>query len=278
MITCNLMGGLGNQLFQIFTTISHSMISKNPFKFTDSKTLGQGSTTIRNTYWDSFLLKLKPFLCSNFPQMIVIREDNFVDYKIQAGFLKDKDIMFFGYFQSYKYFENEYDTIVRLLDVNNFKSKLISKLNFDKTNTISMHFRLGDYKSLQDYHPIMPYKYYENALNYILQKLPSTNVNVIYFCEDADIDDVNIKIKNLSTTFNKVTFIRGNNELADWEQMLLMSLCEHNIIANSSFSWWAAYLNSNSEKIVCYPSLWYGERANIDTSFMFPDSWIKIDT
>ena len=88
MITCNLIGGLGNQLFQIFTTISQSIISKNGFKFTASKMLGQGSTTIRPTYWDSFLSKLNPFLSSTFPQMIVIREDNFVNYKIPSGFLK----------------------------------------------------------------------------------------------------------------------------------------------------------------------------------------------
>ena len=54
-------------------------------------------------------------------------------------------------------------------------------------------------------------------------------------------------------------FIKLENGLSDWEEMLAMSLCKYNIIANSSFSWWGAYFNENKEKIVCYPSVWFGE-------------------
>ena len=61
--------------------------------------------------------------------------------------------------------------------------------------------------------------------------------------------------------------------IEDWEQMLLMSLCQHNIIANSSFSWWGAYFNNN-EKIVCYPSIWNGSTNEIDD--LFPKNWNKI--
>lgn len=274
------MGGLGNQLFQIFVTISYAIKSKQSFKFTNAKTLGQGSTTLRHTYWDNFLSKLKPFLTNSFPKMIVLREDNFVDYKIPIEFIKNNNnVMFYGYFQSYKYFENEFDTIIRLIDLNKMKSNLVTNLNFNHSNTISMHFRLGDYKKLQDYHPIMRYEYYENAIQYILNKTSHNNINnnIIYFCEDDDVNDVNISIEKLKNKFKNINFTRANNELADWEQMLLMSLCQHNIIANSSFSWWGAYFNANSEKIVCYPSKWYGEKANIDTINLFPSSWTKID-
>lgn len=277
MITCNLMGGLGNQLFQIFVTISLSIKSKNNFKFTNAKTLGAGSTTIRNTYWESFLSKLKPFITETFPKMIVIREDNFVDYNIPIDFIKNNDIMIYGYFQSHKYFENEFDTISRLIDLKSFKTKLSTKLNFNNSNTISMHFRLGDYKKLNGYYHLLKYEYYENALNHILIHTLASNITVWYFCENDDVDDVNIIIEKLVKKFTSIQFIRADNELLDWEQMLQMSLCNHNIIANSTFSWWGAYFNSNSEKIVCYPSLWYGEQANIDNSNMFPDSWIKID-
>jgi hypothetical protein len=91
------------------------------------------------------------------------------------------------------------------------------------------------------------------------------------------VEDVNISIEKLMNKFKNIIFVRANNDLSDWEQMLLMSLCQHNIIANSTFSWWGAYFNENPEKKVCYPSLWYGEKANIDTTNMFPSSWIKIN-
>ena len=71
MITCNLMGGLGNQIFQIFATISYSIKSKNPFKFLNVDVLGGGHITQRNTYWETFFYQLKPFLVEKLPQLNV---------------------------------------------------------------------------------------------------------------------------------------------------------------------------------------------------------------
>ena len=109
-----------------------------------------------------------------------------------------------------------------------------------------MHFRLGDYKKLSEYHPIMSTEYYKKSLEYIIEKLDYTP-NVLYFCEDHDIEDVNKTIQLLKNDFPTVEFERASNQLDDWKQMLLMSCCNHNIIANSSFSWWAAYLNANTK-------------------------------
>jgi hypothetical protein len=98
----------------------------------------------------------------------------------------------------------------------------------------------------------------------------------MYFCEDVDISDVNEVISYLSKIFTKLEFIRGENNLEDWEQMLLMSCCHHNIIANSSFSWWSAYFNSWEDKIVCYPSVWFGPSVQKNTKDLCPPNWTKI--
>ena len=144
----------------------------------------------------------------------------------------------------------------------------------DLNNTISMHFRLGDYKKLQDFHPIAPAKYYENALSYFEKEI---NYKIIYFCEEEDLEEVLKTIEHLKIVKTGYTFIRGNNTLADWEQMLYMSLCSHNIIANSSFSWWGAYFNTNLERRVLYPETWFGPTANNNTKDLCPPDWVKIN-
>jgi tellurite resistance-related uncharacterized protein len=73
-----------------------------------------------------------------------------------------------------------------------------------------------------------------------------------------------------------LTFEKVDSRLDDWEQMILMSLCQYNIIANSTFSWWAAYFNTNANKLVCYPKVWFGPRANHDTKDLYLEDWIKI--
>jgi hypothetical protein len=285
MITCNLMGGLGNQLFQIFATISYAIKSKNRFNFMALETLGGGSTTIRYTFWNTFFLNLKPFLVTEMPKVLVIKERDFTYNELPVAEMINKNILIHGYFQSYKYFQENYNIICRVIGIENLKKKVLSKLNLlngdqlnvdQLSNNISLHFRLGDYKKLQDYHPVMTYEYYEKSLSYIQTQTVDKNYKIIYFCEDADIDDVLITIDKLIIKFPEYNFVRGDNSLQDWEQMIYMSCCHHNIIANSSFSWWAAYFNSSCDKIVCYPSVWFGPSAKNDTKDLCPNDWVKI--
>lgn len=279
MITCNLMGGLGNQLFQIFATISYAIKSKNQFKFLNVPTLGDGSSTIRNTFWNSFLSRLKPFLIDNIPQPIhVIREKDFRFNELHIYEMMERDCLIFGYFQSYKYFYENYEMIIRIIGLEKQKEFLLQKLKLDNEylkNCISMHFRLGDYKHLQQYHPLLPYKYYLKSLS-LIKNTKNEFYTILFFCEDVDIDDVLETIHKLEEEFPNYTFIRGENTLEDCQQMLLMSCCHHNIIANSSFSWWGAYFNSWSDKIVCYPSIWFGDALNHNTSDLCPPEWNKI--
>ena len=300
MITCQLMGGLGNQLFQIFTTISYAVKSKKPFIFQNSEELKFDNATVRYTYWKTFLKKLKPFITNIFPENITLLKETGFQYlpldlpleKVEPNLLPllplkkvETNICLFGYFQSYKYFEEYYDTICDLINLDFQKNEVIIKSGYTEdylNKTISMHFRLGDYKKLPNHHPVLTDKYYKKCLRFFdnikLLNLPLKKVeqNVLYFCEDDDLEDVTITINTLQKKFPTYTFIRASNLLQDWEQMLLMSCCAHNIIANSSFSWWGAYFNLNPEKIVCYPDVWFGPACNHNTSDLFPPSWYKI--
>jgi hypothetical protein len=275
------MGGLGNQIFQIFATISYAIKSRNQFKFLNLQQLGGGPSTIRYTFWNTFFSNLKPFLINEIPLNIhVIRENGFPYNELSIIDMTNKDILLYGYFQSYKYFHSSYKVICKVIGLDNMKEKLFEKLQLDKNDlekTISMHFRIGDYKKIQDFHPLTTYTYYEKSLKYIKNNTQLEPLNILYFCEDNDIDDVLDTVNKLMVKFPTFNFTRGENSLEDWEQMLLMSLCHHNIIANSSFSWWSAYFNSFEDKIVCYPSVWFGEKAKNDTKDLCPPEWVKIN-
>ena len=268
------MGGLGNQLFQIFTTISYAIKNNIPFRFKNEDRVDHQ----RNTYWKSFLIQMDPFLIHTFPPPIhILRENGFAFHPLplqkQTGYC-----LLVGYFQSYKYFHEHSDMIIRRFGFDAQKEIVFDKLQFktdDLNRCISMHFRLGDYKQLQQYHPLMPYTYYVNALGFIQHTTPGP-YTVFYFCEEVDVDAVMKTICTLQDLFPAYTFLRGEATLEDWEQMMFMSGCHHNIIANSSFSWWGAYLNRWSDKIVCYPSIWFGEAAPHDTKDLCPPEWTRI--
>jgi hypothetical protein len=278
MITCNLMGGLGNQLFQIFTTISCAINMRQKFAFIDIDKLGGGQTIIRPTYWDNFLSKLKIFTTKIFPKMLVVKENGFRYNPLNLLQYQGQNLCLYGYFQSYKYFSHNFQVICRMIGLEEIKQRVVPRANLNQDyldTTISMHFRLGDYKKIQHYHPIMSFEYYKNSLSFIQTKDPLLQ-NVLYFCEEEDILDVNETIKKLKVIFPHITFIVSSIDLSDWEQMIIMSCCKHNIIANSSFSWWGAHFNTNPNKIVCYPSVWFGEVAGNDTSDLCPEEWNRI--
>jgi hypothetical protein len=274
------MGGLGNQLFQIFTTIAYSLKYKVPFKFLELSQLGGGSTTIRYTYWNSFFRSLTLFLVNNLPaNMIVIRENGFPYEFLPINKHLHQDIMIFGYFQSYKYFQEYYPVICRLIGLGKMKDALVEKLNFNEnyfTDKISMHFRFGDYKKAQQFHPLLTHTYYFNSLHKIQKLIPNQIFTILYFHEDEDTEDVMKIIDALKLQFPTFFFERGENTLTDWEQLLLMSCCHHNIIANSSFSYFGAYFNSHEDKIVIYPSIWFGPACNNNTKDLCPPNWVKI--
>ena len=179
MITCDLMGGLGNQLFQIFTTISYALKESVEYKFLNKTTLGGNGCTLRYTFWNTFFRKLQPTLMNKYPELVLVKELNFkyTDLLI-ANLLKTRNVCIHGYFQSYKYFDSDYYTIYNLLKIDELKQEVLEKLEThsdelfftknDLSTSVSMHFRLGDYKEIQDTHPILNYHYYYNSLKYLI--------------------------------------------------------------------------------------------------------------
>jgi len=292
------MGGLGNQLFQIYTTIALSIETKTSFNFPKNKL----ETDKRSdTYWDSFLKELnKNTSLIDIKKMKyhVYKEKEFKYNKIQIlpeVIKKHGDIMLYGYFQSYKYFDKEYKNIARYigLDESRLEVRNTYYKKYEKSNVISVHFRMGDYKVLQNCHPILDDEYYINSIKFILNKMQSkTKWTILYFCEEEDIGEINNKVEKIKAGCmeylqeqeqgqeqgQELEFERGGEpKMEDWRQLLLMSCCQHNIIANSSFSWWAAYFNNNHDKVVCYPENWFGPQlSQHNTSDMCPKSWNKI--
>jgi len=284
MITVMLQGGLGNTIFQIFATIAFSLKYKIPFKFLNVSQLGGGpNTTLRHTYWDSFFSNLTIFLVDKLPTNIqVIRENGFHHQSLPIDKYLNQDVMLHGYFQSYKYFQEYYPVICRFIGLDKIKRNLLNKLSISDTpinfnNTIAMHFRYGDYKKLQTFHPLLTHTYYYNALSYFKNKKPNIVFTIFYFCEEEDRESIEKIILLLSKEFANYVFIKGDQSFADHEQLIYMSICNHNIIANSSFSYFGAYFNSHEDKIVCYPSKWFGDSANLDVKDLCPNDWVKIN-
>ena len=313
MITTNIMGGLGNQMFQIFNAISYAIDNCTSFVFPDTETLYAGeNTTLRHAYWDTIFHTLKPYLQNenDIKHDIKIYENydsSFIELPsidYLNNYLAEKrnvpltelppnnltKIHLTGYFQSHKYFRNNYNKIVNLLQINEMKKNVLdtvsaeNDLSYLLKNSISLHFRIGDYIKYTNSHIILSDEYYANAIKTIIELDKNNNekqYNVIYFCETVDVNTVCKRIENIQkllrgyNIFNCV-FYKSPVVLTDWQEILFMSICSHNIIANSTFSWWGAYLNENPNKIVCYSSVYYSKNYNKKVDDMFPENWIKI--
>lgn len=289
IIAHNIVGGLGNQLFQIFATIAYGMEHGRRIIFTYDDYTRSGLN--RPTYWTNLLKYLQIFTTA-FPNNKMTNQElvklpkimddtchNYVELK-QSSF---DAVQLFGYFQSPKYFEKYLDKILNLIHFSEIREEVLQENNYfftDKSDTIyiSMHFRIGDYKAIQHCHPIMKYDYYETALKRMVTELEcqQNSLKVLYFYESQDTLDVKNIIDPLSNEFANIEFIPVGTGLEDWKQMILMTGCHHHIIANSTFSWWGAYLNPSASKIVYYPSVWFGPNLkHLRTDHLFPVDWIK---
>ena len=285
MITVHIMGGLGNQLFQVFCLLNYAFTHKKKFKvpiYKQDMVSPLDNKSARPTYWYNILNKLAPFLIESEYVLLGYRETSFLHTEIPLLDDRTTSLKLYGYFQSYKYFEENYELILRFLDFHNKINQVREKYKeYFSDKTASLHFRIGDYVTRPEFHPILPLDYYVNAINYILiqdQLLHNSTIDtILYFGEMVDDAIIEANIGKLKELNPQIAFKKCDCTVPDWEQVLLMACCHHNIIANSSFSWWGAYLNQNINKIVCYPSVWFGKAAHNDTADLFPAKWEKIN-
>lgn len=264
IVSAILYGGLGNQLFQIATTISYAAKHSADFIFKYDKMLGK-----RPTYWTNFLHKLLNKTSETFSPIgyQVITENGFNPDILSNNVLLD------GYFQSHFFFNDHNHLLFQLFDIESHQARVANKYQIAESS-ISIHFRRGDYKQLPDCHPILPDDYYAESINYILT-CDTAICNAYYYCEDEDAADIERVIAEFAPLFSGLSWSRIKAD-ADWEEMVCMSCSKHHVIANSSFSWWGAYFNPRPDKIVCYPAQWFGPLVPKDVSAMFPKEWIKI--
>lgn len=174
-----------------------------------------------------------------------------------------------GYWQSERYFVHIADQIRADFTFPAFSSTQNAEMadQIAQGPSISMHIRRGDYVTLGA-HSLCDQAYYEAALARIQQSLHGTPT-VYVFSDDPDWAK-----DNLPLPLPKVV-VDFNGPETDFEDMRLMSLCDHNIIGNSSFSWWSAWLNANPDKQVAGPARWFGD-PRLSNPDILPDRWSTI--
>jgi len=177
-----------------------------------------------------------------------------------------------GYWQTEKYF-NEFADIIRqdfqfAASPSARNAELIAEL--DETSSVALHVRRGDYVAdplVAKNHGVCPPAYYERAVEFLNEKLDSYRLYV--FSDEPDWVRANMQFDS------STTYVSWNRGADSFEDMRLMSHCKHNVIANSSFSWWGAWLNPSPQKVVIAPAKWFGTLPH-DTSDLVPSSWIRL--
>jgi hypothetical protein len=281
-LTLILQGGLGNQMFQYAT--SYVLALKNSL----------GIKINISSYKNSSCRKFELYKFPNIKKNIIFENNFFVRFfflvlnKIPMIFKFygrnkfenspfvfnrnlfktnfSKGVSLIGYFQSEKYFIDKKEKIFNLFNFpfnkNNSVRLYLKKIK--KYNSVAIHFRGGDYITnlkAKNFHGNLSLNYYLKSVKYINNQI--SNPHFFVFSEDAKFIEDMVIIKNFKYTFVDIK--------SAFNSLYLMSMCKHHIIANSSFSWWGAWLSKNDNKIICAPKNWV--KVNIKTDDVVPKSW-----
>jgi len=277
IISAELIGGLGNQLFQITNTLAYAWkyslipvfkkIKKSP-----------SMVKPRLVYWKTVFRKI-PVSKRSHLKLIPIIEKEFIYQEIpspdQIPNIQNKNgIIFKGYFQSAKYFNNYSKKLLKYLffisppEKEYLKKKYIEIYDKDIIS-IALHIRRGDYlRAPNVFINLSETVYYKKSIIYFQEKLWKYNYKFIIFSDDQNWSKNYMKI--IDPRLIPIFPIEK-----DYLELYLMSCCNHQIIANSSLSWWGAYLNNNPEKIIIAPKRWFGPEGPPKHD-LYMDDWIII--
>lgn len=272
-------GRLGNQMFQFAATVGIARKINKDFAFPKENTeipsvedFKDGVT--REVYFD--LPKYFPNVAMTLAPLNQI-ETNYVAQEPGFHFFPEffaipDQTNLMGYFQTEKYFEHCSDLILEFFQFDReIKKKAENVLPKIPRNPelVSVHVRVGDYKALQQFHPVMNANYYFSAMMEFSDEDHNTDKYFVVFSDDIEY------AKSLFGESECIIYMENNEPEVD---MCAMSMCHHNIIANSSFSWWAAWLNKNPNKKVVAPKNWFGPAyyGIHDIKDLCPESWIVI--
>lgn len=289
MITARISSGLGNQMFQYAAAFALSRRLGTELQMDTFLMYRNCGCTPRNFELDAFCIQFQKRLrhrhflsnkflrnMANFTYKIFYKKKWYLEehfYYLYDSRIENagKNCYLAGFFQSEKYFANCKDDVRKEFQ---FKKnlcgqneKLMEKLQ--EQNTVALHIRRGDYvkeRNIKLGLVCTPF-YYENAIEYIQKHIP--NLVFLIFSEDLEWVRANIKIPQ------PCHFIDWNLALPPSIDMQLMSLCKHQIISNSSYSWWASWLNNNPSKIIVAPDKW---RTDVEETDIYTENMVKIPT
>lgn len=283
-------GGLGNQLFQYATAVALSEKYNQDFSLDIS---GYDKYKLHPLKLNSFNISIplvsEKALSSIFFEKVKLRKvfknkflSSIFNFYLEDGLAYNEAIAvqltetrakaYFGYFQSEKNFVNVKQRLLKELTLKDeLPTSVKYYLNSVKSNhSVAIHIRRGDYVSndvAASVHGVCSKEYYSSALDYLIKKYEDFNSFRIFIFSD----DIKWCKENLS--FRNSVFIDAN--LEPEHDLFLMSQCNHQIISNSTFSWWAAWLNTYDRKTVIAPKHWF-RTTEVSNEDILPSSWVRI--
>lgn len=292
MICICLNGGLGNQLFQYAAGRALALRHSTELLFDLSLLEKKGRDTHREFELFHFncvgriatkkelhripKIVYFPNLFYKYTSWRIYREHTGA-YNPSYLYLSDNTYLV-GYWQSFRYFNNISSYLALDFNPKNSLSST-SALIQEKINissSVAIHIRRGDYitnPSASRTHGILPISYYYKALNDLYNRI--SNLKIFIFSDDPEWCKSQLLFNN-----NEVIYITNNTREDSWQDLILMSKCRHHIIANSSFSWWGAWLADQkmiySERYVYAPQNWFINMNNQNINDRIPPHWIRI--